>query len=157
MSDAVLLRAAEGAADMATVAALFREYQQGLGVSLCFQDFERELAELPGAYARPSGIVLLAEHSGQAVGVGALGPLGPGIAEMKRLYVRPAARGLGLGRSLAHALVAEAKQCGYAGMRLDTLPHLTAAIALYVDMGFRPIAAYNDNPIAGVQHYELAL
>jgi putative acetyltransferase len=157
MSDAAALRAAEGAADMAIVASLFREYQQGLGVSLCFQDFERELAELPGAYARPGGIIFLAEHGGQAVGVGALRALGPGIAEMKRLYVRDAARGLGLGRKLAHALVAEAKRCGYAGVRLDTLPHLTAAIALYADMGFRKIAAYNDNPIAGVQHYELAL
>ncbi|MCA3262542.1 MAG: GNAT family N-acetyltransferase [Telmatospirillum sp.] len=157
MSDAIVLRAAVGAADMATVAALFREYQQGLGVSLCFQDFERELAELPGAYAPPGGIVFLAERGGQAMGVGALRALGPGIAEMKRLYVRDAARGLGLGRKLAHALVAEAKRCGYASMRLDTLPHLTAAIALYADMGFKPIAAYNDNPIAGVQHYELAL
>lgn len=157
MSDAVALRAAEGAADMAIVASLFREYQQGLGVSLCFQDFERELAELPGAYAPPGGIIFLAEHGGQAVGVGALRALAPGIAEMKRLYVRDTARGLGLGRKLAHALVAEARARGYASMRLDTLPHLTAAIALYADMGFRKIAAYNDNPIAGVQHYELAL
>lgn len=157
MSDAAVLRAAEGADDMATVAALFREYQQGLGVSLCFQDFERELAELPGAYARPRGIVLLAERGRQAAGVGALRPLGPGIAEMKRLYVRPSARGLGLGRELALALVAEAKRCGYAAMRLDTLPHLAAAIALYADMGFRAIAPYNDNPIADVRHYELAL
>jgi len=157
MSDAAVLRAAEGAADMATVASLFREYQQGLGVSLCFQDFDRELAELPGAYARPGGIILLAERDGQAVGVGALRALGPGIAEMKRLYVRDTARGLGLGRKLAHALVAEARARGYASMRLDTLPHLTAAIALYADMGFRTIAAYNDNPIAGVQHYELSL
>jgi GNAT superfamily N-acetyltransferase len=157
MSDAVALRAAEGAADMAIVAALFREYQLGLGVSLCFQDFERELAELPGAYARPSGIIFLAEREGQAVGVGALRALAPGIAEMKRLYVRSAARGLGLGRKLAQALVGEARSCGYASMRLDTLPHLNAAIALYLDMGFRPIAAYNDNPISGVQHYELAL
>lgn len=157
MSDAVRLRAAEGAADMAIVASLFREYQQGLGVSLCFQDFERELAELPGAYARPGGIIFLAERGGQPIGVGALRALGPGIAEMKRLYVRDAARGLGLGRKLAQALVAEARASGYAVMRLDTLPHLNAAIALYFDMGFRPIAAYNDNPIAGVQHYELSL
>jgi ribosomal protein S18 acetylase RimI-like enzyme len=157
MSEATVLRAAEGAADMATVAALFREYQQGLGVSLCFQDFERELAELPGAYARPSGIVLLVERGGHAVGVGALRPLGPGIAEMKRLYVRPSARGLGLGRELALALVAEAKRCGYAAMRLDTLPHLKAAIALYADMGFRAIEPYSENPIADVRHYELAL
>lgn len=157
MSEAVVLRAAEGAADMAIVASLFREYQQGLGVSLCFQDFERELAELPGAYARPNGIVFLAERGGHAVGVGALRALGPGIAEMKRLYVRDTARGLGIGRKLAQALVAAARTCGYTAMRLDTLPHLTAALALYADMGFRPIAPYNDNPIAGVQHYDLAL
>jgi ribosomal protein S18 acetylase RimI-like enzyme len=76
---------------------------------------------------------------------------------MKRLYVRPSARGLGLGRELALALVAEAKRCGYAAMRLDTLPHLKAAIALYADMGFRAIEPYSENPIADVRHYELAL
>jgi putative acetyltransferase len=157
MSDGTVVRAADGAADMAIVATLFREYQVGLGVSLCFQDFDRELAELPGAYARPRGTILLAERDGEALGVGALRPLAPGIAEMKRLYVRNAARGLGLGRRLAYALAAQARSCGYAHLRLDTLPHLTAAIGLYAEMGFRQVAPYNDNPLPGVSFYELAL
>jgi len=157
MSDLLALRYAEGAADMDTVRALFREYQAGLGVSLCFQDFETELAGLPGKYADPSGCLLLAEADGKAAGTVALRDLGDGICEMKRLYVRPAARGLGLGRRLAASVVDEARKRGYRAMRLDTLPQLEAAIGLYASMGFAEIGNYCANPIAGARFFELAL
>ena len=145
------------AGDMATVADLFREYQRGLGVDLCFQGFDAELADLPGDYAPPEGALLLARRAGEAVGVVALRPLEPGIAEMKRLYVRPAGRGAGLGRRLAEAILDAARARGYRAVRLDTLHDMTAAHALYEALGFRRIAAYNDNPLDGVRFYELAL
>lgn len=158
MSDLLLLRYAEGAADMETVRALFREYQEGLGVSLCFQDFDAELAGLPGKYANPEGCILLAEADGRPAGVVALRSLdGDTVAEMKRLYVRPSARGRGLGRRLASAILDEARKRRYAFLRLDTLPHLAEAIQLYLAMGFAEIAAYNDNPLPGVRYYEYRL
>ncbi|MBL8831850.1 MAG: GNAT family N-acetyltransferase [Rhodospirillales bacterium] len=158
MSELLHLRYAEGAADMDTVRTLFREYQQGLGVSLCFQDFDAELAGLPGKYAGPQGCILLAEADGRPAGVVALRSLdGDTVAEMKRLYVRPAARGLGLGRRLAASIVDEARKRGYARMRLDTLPKLSEAIALYATMGFVEIAPYYGNPLPGVRFYELKL
>jgi ribosomal protein S18 acetylase RimI-like enzyme len=157
MSELMALRYAEGAADMDTVRALFREYQSGLGVSLCFQDFETELAGLPGKYADPSGCLLLAEADGKAAGTVALRALEDGICEMKRLYVRPAARGLGLGRKLAASVVDEARKRGYRVMRLDTLPQLGAAIGLYRTMGFVEIGNYCANPIPGARFFELAL
>lgn len=158
MSDLLLLRYAEGAADMETVRTLFREYQQGLGVSLCFQDFDAELAGLPGKYVDPQGCILLAEADGRPAGVVALRSLdGDSVAEMKRLYVRPAARGHGLGRRLAAAVVDEARKRGYRTMRLDTLPKLAEAIELYATMGFVEIPPYYGNPIPGVRYYELKL
>jgi ribosomal protein S18 acetylase RimI-like enzyme len=155
-ADAIFIAPA-GAGDMETVAALFREYQQGLGVDLCFQGFAEELAGLPGDYAPPSGALLVARRAGEAVGVVALRPLEPGIAEMKRLYVRPTVRGARLGRRLAVAILDEARRRGYRAVRLDTLHDMTAAHALYEALGFRRIAAYNDNPLDGVRFYELAL
>lgn len=158
MSELLVLRYAEGAADMETVRTLFREYQHGLGVSLCFQDFDSELAGLPGKYADPQGCILLAEADGKPAGVVALRALdGDAVCEMKRLYVRPTARGLGLGRRLAAAIVDEARKRGYARMRLDTLPKLSEAIALYATMGFVEIPPYYGNPIPGVRYYELKL
>lgn len=157
MSDLLALRDAEGAADMDTVRTLFREYQAGLGVSLCFQDFETELAELPGKYVDPSGCLLLATSDGRAAGVVALRALDGGICEMKRLYVRPAARGLGLGRKLAVSVVDEARKRGHRAMRLDTLPQLAAAIELYRSLGFVEIGNYCDNPIPGARFFELVL
>jgi putative acetyltransferase len=158
MSDVMLLRYAEGAGDIETVRTLFSEYQQGLGVSLCFQDFESELAGLPGKYANPEGCILLAEADGRPAGVVALRSLvGDTVAEMKRLYVRPSARGRGLGRRLASAIVDEARKRRYEALRLDTLPHLTEAIELYRAMGFVEIPAYNDNPLPGVRYYEYRL
>ncbi|MBI3507170.1 MAG: GNAT family N-acetyltransferase [Proteobacteria bacterium] len=158
MSDLLLLRYAEGAADMEVVRTLFREYQQGLGVSLCFQDFDAELAGLPGKYTGAAGCILLAEADGKPAGVVALRALeGDTVAEMKRLYVRSTARGLGLGRRLAAAVVDEARKRRYRSVRLDTLPHLAEAIQLYRTLGFAEIPPYNDNPLPGVRFYELAL
>lgn len=158
MSELLLLRYAEGAADMDVVRTLFREYQQGLGVSLCFQDFDAELAGLPGKYAGAQGCILLAETDGKPAGVVALRSLeGDAVAEMKRLYVRPTARGLGLGRKLAVSIIDEARKRRYGAIRLDTLPHLVEAIELYRVLGFAEISPYNDNPLPGVRFYELKL
>ena len=143
--------------DLAVVRELFNEYAAGLGVDLCFQGFERELAELPGDYAPPGGRLLLAWAEGGPIGCAALRPLGDGTCEMKRLYVRPAARGTGLGRRLATTVIGEARRIGYDRMRLDTLPSMSEAIALYRSLGFSEIAPYRANPIPGALFLELAL
>jgi putative acetyltransferase len=137
--------------------ALFVEYQQGLGVSLCFQGFERELAALPGDYARSRGRLILARVAGEPAGCIALRPLGRDDAEMKRLYVRPAYRGMGIGRVLAECIVDEARGLGYRFLRLDTLPAMGEAQRLYAALGFADCAPYNDNPIAGVRFMALEL
>ena len=151
------IRPARGAVDMQAAARLFREYQTWLGVDLCFQGFEQELAALPGAYGPPAGELLLAQAGREAPGCVALRPLAAGICEMKRLYVPAAWRGAGLGRSLARAIIAAARSAGYARMRLDTLDRLREANTLYRDLGFRPCAPYNDNPLEGVVYWELDL
>lgn len=137
---------------------LFLEYAQSLGFNLCFQSFDKELAGLPGDYAPPNGRLLLAEYEGELAGCVALHRLEPEICEMKRLYLRPQFRGKGLGRALAEAVIAEARSIGYKRMRLDTVePVMKSAVALYRLLGFREIAPYCRNPIAGALYMELEL
>jgi putative acetyltransferase len=145
------------AADWALARALIEEYSQGLGVDLCFQDFARELAELEHEYAPPAGALLIARLDGRAAGCVALRGLLPGIAELKRLYVVPAARGAGVGRALVARMLARARALGYARLRLDTLGSMHEAQALYRSLGFRPIAPYRFNPLPGTAYFELDL
>lgn len=137
---------------------LFLEYSKSLGFSLCFQNFDQELAGLPGDYAPPRGRLLLADYEGQVAGCVALHELQPGICEMKRLYLRPQFRGKGLGRVLADHIISEARQIGYKHMRLDTVePMMKDAVAMYRRLGFKEIAPYCANPIAGALYMELEL
>lgn len=137
---------------------LFLEYGKSLGFSLCFQNFDKELADLPGSYAQPTGRLFLAECDGQLAGCIALRKLEEGICEMKRLYVRPEFRGKGAGRRLTDLILAEARQIGYRRMRLDTVePVMKDAVAMYRKIGFREIAPYCANPIAGALYMELQL
>lgn len=142
---------------IATARRLLKEYEASLGIELTFQGFAREVAELPGAYAPPSGRLLLAFDGPEAIGCAALRLLGDGTCEMKRLYVRPTARGTRLGRRLAEAVIREAREIGYARMRLDTLPSMKEAFALYQTLGFREIEPYCENPIVGTRFMELDL
>jgi ribosomal protein S18 acetylase RimI-like enzyme len=137
--------------DLVATAQLFRAYAASLDVDLCFQGFDAELAGLPGKYGPPTGELLLARAvDGRPVGCVALrAPEHAGSCEMKRLYVAPAARGTGLGARLVQAIVAEAARRGYREMRLDSLPSMTAAVALYRKLGFAPMEPYYATPVAG--------
>ena len=139
---------------------LFVEYSESVGVGFCFQGFAQELAQLPGEYARPWGRLFLAfdeKDDKQVAGCGALRRIDAETCEMKRFYVRPAFRGKGLGRELILALIDSARQIGYVRMRLDTLPSMTTAIALYRALGFREIAPYWANPVQSAVFFELKL
>ncbi|MBK9516361.1 MAG: GNAT family N-acetyltransferase [Anaeromyxobacter sp.] len=151
-----MLRLVEAAtpSELDLARALFREYQQAIGVDLCFQGFEAELAALPGAYAPPFGQLLLAFDGVAPVGCGAVRPLGPGLAELKRMWTRPEARGRGVARAVATALLAFARQAGHRTIRLDTLEWMTAARSLYASLGFREIGPYYPNPLPGVVYME---
>jgi ribosomal protein S18 acetylase RimI-like enzyme len=148
---------ATSAAQLANVRELFLEYASSLEISLCFQNFEEELAGLPGKYAPPGGRLLLAHNAGQAVGCVALRPLSATECEMKRLYVRPIARGQHLGHTLASAVIKAACSIGYRCMRLDTLASMKPAISLYRSVGFREIPAYYANPSESAVFMELPL
>ncbi len=144
-----------GAEDTDVVARLFRDYEAWLGVSLCFQGFEEELAGLPGAYAAPAGGLWLGWQERKPVGVVGLKPLGDdGDCEMKRLWVEPSMQGQGLGWRLAQTCIEAARGKGYRRMRLDTLPKLAKAIEIYRTMGFKPSSPYYDNPLPGVLYLE---
>jgi len=139
------------AEEIAAAATLFREYADWLGIDLSFQGFEAELASLPGKYAPPTGELLLAYSlAGEALGCVAVRPLrGTAVCEMKRLYVRPAARGLGIGAALVATVIKSVQELGYAEMKLDTLPSMAEAFALYKRFGFVEIPAYYHNPVPG--------
>ena len=136
---------------------LFREYQQFLDVDLCFQGFEQELATLPGKYAAPEGVILLAEQNGEIAGCVAVRLLKGDICEMKRLYVKDKFQGLSLGRKLTEAIIIKAKNLGYKTMQLDTLQRLDRAIGLYEKLGFKQIKPYYANPLDEVVYWELPL
>ena len=159
---AVEIRTAAGAEDMATLRALFLEYQDWLRVDLCFQDFEAELATLPGAYAPPKGALWLATVDGALAGCVGFRPhegprAGEGACEMKRLWLRPAYRNLGLGRRLAVTSIEAARAAGYRTICLDTLSFMDAARALYAELGFHEIPAYYHNPLDDVRYLEVDL
>ncbi|MGC1107420.1 MAG: GNAT family N-acetyltransferase [Candidatus Acidiferrales bacterium] len=142
---------------LGTVRKLFREYEASIKVDLCFQGFEKELAELPGEYARPSGRLLVAFDGDEVAGCGALRRLEDDVCEMKRLYVRPEHQGKALGAGLANALIEQAREADYARMRLDTMPSMARAISMYRSLGFQEIAPYRFNPVPGALFFELAL
>jgi len=138
--------------DFDVVRGLLREYQTSLDVDLCFQNFEAELRELPGAYAPPRGRLLIATYNGEPVGCVALRSVDASRCEMKRLYVRPHARGLGIGKRLVSQILDEARIIGYEEILLDTLPAMTEAQRMYERFGFVDIAAYRPNPIPGTRY-----
>lgn len=156
-STAVRVVSAVSPAELAAVRGLFVEYQQELGLDLGFQGFDEELRSLPGAYAPPSGRLLLAERGGQAAGCVGLRALDGGRCEMKRLYVRAEFQGTGLGRQLARAAIDAARDIGYRAMYLDTLPSMRAAQSLYRSLGFEDVPPYRFNPVAGVRYLALDL
>ncbi len=157
----IALIAPTQAADFLETGAIFREYALNLGVDLCFQDFDAELLNLPGDYALPRGALLLAWVDGVVAGCCALRPLDnsdyANAAEMKRLYVRPAFRGLRLGRQLAEAILDAARMAGYDSVLLDTLDDMEIARAMYEDLGFKEIPPYYHNPLAGAHYLKVDL
>ena len=157
----IRLQVADDRAALDAARALFREYAAGLGVDLCFQNFDAELAALPGEYAPPQGTLLLAWVDGELAGCGAFRPLRDvdyaNACEMKRLYVRRAFRRFGLGRVLAQALIDGAVQAGYSVMLLDTLDDMEAARGLYASLGFDEVPPYYYNPIPGAHYLKVDL
>ena len=151
------IRQARFPAEKEAVLDIFTEFVNSPSVSLDFQGNEADFAGLPGKYAPPAGAILLAWHDGAVVGCVAMRPVDAAICEMKRLYVRPAGRGLGLGRRLAEAIVSAGREAGYAEMRLDVLPEFVKARALYASLGFRPAEPVTYNPVPGTKFLGLAL
>jgi ribosomal protein S18 acetylase RimI-like enzyme len=153
----IRLNAAATSSDLESIRTLFQEYADSLGVDLDYQGFESEVRDLPGKYAPPAGTLLLAFNDDELVGCVGVRPIDDGTAEMKRLYVRPSGRGLGLGRTLAEAAIRFATVTGYSRMRLDTLPQMERAQELYRSLGFVPIDAYRFSPVTGTVFLELML
>lgn len=151
------IKHAQTPAEIEGVRDLFREYEAFLGEDLCFQSFEDELAGLPGKYASPSGALLIGTKAGVTVGCVAVRALDDRACEIKRLFVKPDARGTGLGKQLACKIIAVARELGYSLMRLDPLDRLTEAMRLYETLGFRRTESYYDNPLPGVVYWELDL
>lgn len=158
-SDTIQIQVFSESTDLPLVRALFTEYAGSLNIDLCFQNFDAELDALPGDYAPPRGTLVLARTGSELVGCCAMRPLDatdyPNACEMKRLYVRPALRGSGVGRRLAEAVMEAAQQAGYATMLLDTLSEMETARAMYQDLGFTEVPPYYYNPIEGA-HYLMA-
>jgi len=148
---------AQTAEQIGIIRELFQEYAESLGFDLCFQDFERELADLPGEYAPPNGRLLLAMNGEEVAGCVGLRRFAEGMCEMKRLYVRPQFRGKGIGRELAVATIEEARKIGYQSMKLDTIASMTEAIALYRALGFTETEPYRYNPVQPCMFMELRL
>ena len=154
----IRIREASTPADFETARALFLEYAQSLSFSLCFQSFDKELEEIDRQYAGPGGVLLLALHAdGTALGCVGVRRIDDAVAELKRMYVKPAARGLGLGKRLLDEALQRAMALGYAAIRLDTLPEMGAAIQMYQTSGFQPIAPYTRNPVEGALFLEKSL
>lgn len=152
------IRPATGDDDLIAIAGLFQAYGASLDVDLAYQDFAGEVADLPGKYAPPAGALLLArDAAGEAIGCVGMRPLSDGVCEMKRLYVAPEGRGLGLGRALMQAVTDQARRQGYGEMRLDTLPTMAAAQGLYRQAGFEVIPPYYDTPVEGTVFMRLML
>lgn len=161
MDTSISIRHAVSEGDIALTKVLFFEYAESLDFSLCFQGFDTEMDQFPGAYAPPEGSLLIAFAETEAAGAVGLRPLdakdGGLLCEMKRLYVRPAYRKLGIGQELVRRVVGEAKGRGYRAMCLDTLPTMKSARMIYGAFGFLPIGNYNDSPLDGVEHFQLDL
>jgi putative acetyltransferase len=156
-TDKITLLQADSRELVDTARALFREYAEAIGTDLEYQGFAAELASLPEPYTPPSGALFVARVNEDVAGCVGLRPLGDGVGEMKRLYLRPAYRSVGLGKHLVEAIVQAAHKTGHRELRLDTLPSMTSAQALYRRLGFVEIAPYNDQHLPGTHFYALQL
>lgn len=156
-SQALEILSAESIEQIETIRQLFSEYAKSLNFDLCFQDFDKELEALPGKYAAPDGRLMLALYDQKIAGCVGLWKVNKEVCEMKRLWVRPEFRGRKIGRELAEYVIEQAKIIGYSRMKLDTIDSMTAAIKLYVSLGFKSISAYRYNPVEGAEYMELDL